>query len=688
MTASQLLALDLALAVLSACAWTACAVFALRTGGRKQRIALLCLTAAFLLLLGRLAVLPALLNGSWWFAHERATIGLPVAAVPALFAAVAGIPFLAKLQRADETGSQRTNRHQNGSQDTPAVGRLALMGIILAAIGATASVLVTLVLGPFPALWTIAVLLFFVVTGMMLAHVLLFPAAPERKRPRTAAFALASLMAAAALGTGSVAWLDSRAADGKAIPAVVHHSRTPAPPPGKATAVTQLTGTIPSDAAVRRFDLTARVERLTLPSGESTEAWTFGSVPGPPLEATLGEVLEVVLHNRDVGAGVTLHWHGYDVPNAMDGVAGATQDAVLPGQSLTYRFVAAQSGTYWYHTHQDSFEGVRKGLYGPLVIRDPALTPEPTDLVVAGHTLNGLSLLGASDRISGHTAHPGKQVRLRLINTDSLPQRYLLQGADFTVAAVDGTAVHRPGEVSGKVLRIGAGGRLDVVFRMPAHPVTLRMESAASAAVVLHPVAAEPSGGAGPAAPGQPASGMAGQAAASLPAGTFAHAAELDLLSYGQPDPDAPALERASREEVLVLDRQFRFVDGVPRYAYTVNGAAYPNIPPIVVAEGDVVKLTLVNRSAEPHPMHPHGHHVRVLSRNGITPTGSPLVLDTVDVLPGDVWEVLLKADNPGIWMDHCHNLEHAAQGMMTLLQYEGIESPFMHGGHAHNKPE
>ena len=86
--------------------------------------------------------------------------------------------------------------------------------------------------------------------------------------------------------------------------------------------------------------------------------------------------------------------------------------------------------------------------------------------------------------------------------------------------------------------------------------------------------------------------------------------------------------------------------------------------------------------------MHPHGHHVRVLSRNGIAPAGSPLVLDTVDVLPGDVWEVLLTADNPGIWMDHCHNLEHAAQGMMALLQYEGIDSPFMHGGHAHNKPE
>lgn len=106
------------------------------------------------------------------------------------------------------------------------------------------------------------------------------------------------------------------------------------------------------------------------------------------------------------------------------------------------------------------------------------------------------------------------------------------------------------------------------------------------------------------------------------------------------------------------------------------------------VAEGDVVKVTIINRTAEPHPMHPHGHHVLVLSRNGVAPSGSPLVLDTVDIQGGEVWEVLLVANNPGIWMDHCHNLDHAAEGMMMLMQYEGVSSPFVHGGHAHNRPE
>ena len=62
--------------------------------------------------------------------------------------------------------------------------------------------------------------------------------------------------------------------------------------------------------------------------------------------------------NENVEDGATLHWHGIDVPNAADGVAGVTQDAVVPGEEYTYRFVADQAGTFWYHSHQVSHEQV------------------------------------------------------------------------------------------------------------------------------------------------------------------------------------------------------------------------------------------------------------------------------------------------------------------------------------------
>ena len=74
-----------------------------------------------------------------------------------------------------------------------------------------------------------------------------------------------------------------------------------------------------------------------------------------------GQLIEVHLTNVSVPDGVALHWHGIDVPNSMDGVAGVTQDAVPVGGEFTYRFVAEQVGTYWYHSHQVSDKQVTGG---------------------------------------------------------------------------------------------------------------------------------------------------------------------------------------------------------------------------------------------------------------------------------------------------------------------------------------
>ena len=85
-----------------------------------------------------------------------------------------------------------------------------------------------------------------------------------------------------------------------------------------------------------------------------------------------GDLVEVTLENEDIAQGVTIHWHGIDVPNAEDGVAGVTQDAVLPGERYVYRFRAEQVGTFWYHTHQASSKEVRRGLFGAIVIEPAA----------------------------------------------------------------------------------------------------------------------------------------------------------------------------------------------------------------------------------------------------------------------------------------------------------------------------
>ena len=97
------------------------------------------------------------------------------------------------------------------------------------------------------------------------------------------------------------------------------------------------------------------------------------------------------------------------------------------------------------------------------------------------------------------------------------------------------------------------------------------------------------------------------------------------------------------------------------------------------MSEGDLVRLTVVNRSLVTHPWHLHGHAVLVLARDEEPPTGSPLWLDTFDVRPGEVWQVAFQARNPGWWANHCHNLPHAAQGMMLDLAYDGVTTPYRH---------
>ena len=107
-----------------------------------------------------------------------------------------------------------------------------------------------------------------------------------------------------------------------------------------------------------------------------------------------------------------------------------------------------------------------------------------------------------------------------------------------------------------------------------------------------------------------------------------------------------------------------------------------------MVEEGDVVVFDIENDSGDPHPMHLHGHHVVVLSRDGEEATGSPWWVDSLEVKVGESYRVAFVADNPGIWMDHCHNLPHAAEGLVAHLMYGGVDSSFKIGDDVGNEPE
>jgi FtsP/CotA-like multicopper oxidase with cupredoxin domain len=448
-----------------------------------------------------------------------------------------------------------------------------------------------------------------------------------------------------------------------------HHS-------DQGSSVTELTG--PREGTPdRRFTLTARKTRIRLSSGKVIEAWTFNDrAPGPELRVRRGDLVEVTLVNDDIEDGVTLHWHGIDVPNAEDGVAGLTQDAVRPGERYTYRFRAEQTGTYWYHSHQVSSEQVRKGLFGAFIVEPKGSEREDgREITVMAHSWESggdrVATIGTSDTLEREAVAPGTPVRLRLVNTDSHPVTFSLTGTPFKVAAIDGTDLNAPTNLTDTSLELAAGGRYDVTFTMPSRPIRLGAPGTMSLADE------------------NPNLGLLLSSDGEGSAPILDSGPEFDPASYGKPAPTPfDASSDFDREFAVVLDNRPGFYDGLFNGLWTINGEVFPDTPMQMVREGDLVKMTFVNRSFVDHPMHLHGHHVLVLSRNGEPVGGSPWWADTLNVAPGESYEVALRADNPGIWMDHCHNLDHAAQGMTMHLGYEGVTTPFEVGEETGNRPE
>ena len=106
---------------------------------------------------------------------------------------------------------------------------------------------------------------------------------------------------------------------------------------------------------------------------------------------------------------------------------------------------------------------------------------------------------------------------------------------------------------------------------------------------------------------------------------------------------------------------------------FLMNGKVHEAIPPIVVTEGDEVLIRLINAGSMVHPFHTHGHSFRIVATDGNpVPEGAQLTKDTVLVAPGERYDIVFQADNPGVWMVHCHIENHAENGMMTTIQYEG----------------
>ena len=410
-------------------------------------------------------------------------------------------------------------------------------------------------------------------------------------------------------------------------------------------------------------DLTARQGKVELASGRTVDGYSLnGTSPGPLIEATVGQLVEVRLHNENVQDGVALHWHGVDVPNGQDGVAGVTQDAVQVGEDYVYRWIAPDAGTFWYHSHQQSHPQVAGGLFGGVLIHPAARERGVQDVVALTHLYEAQSTVNGDSSYPHIEAEPGAQVRVRVVNTDNGLQS-VWSSVPFLLRAVDGFDVNEPTEVSDKSVGLPAGGRADLEVRVPEDGSAVRIATLGNVGLVIGPDGSEAD------AVKQPDESV-------------------DLLSYGSPAPVGFDATTADRTFEYSIGRRPGFIDGRPGLWWSVNGKLYPDMPMAMVREGDVVHMRISNHSREDHPMHLHGHHAIVLSRDGKKVTGSPWWFDSLEVRNGESFEIAFVADNPGIWMDHCHNLKHAREGMVTHLMYEGVTTPYKLGEDSGNEPE
>lgn len=449
-------------------------------------------------------------------------------------------------------------------------------------------------------------------------------------------------------------------AKGKPYPAPAgsaHHHGAPTSGKDKSVDISTLVERSKKAADVI-VDLTAQEATFPL-AGRQIEGFVVnGQTPGPDLVVQQGELLEIRAHNSNVADGIALHWHGVDVPNAEDGVAGVTQDAILPGKSRTYRFVAKQAGTYWYHSHQVSHEQVTGGLFGSLVVLPKAGIRVRHDLTAVAHTYDGTRTLNGRAGDLHEIAKPGDTVRLRIVNTDS-GTLSAWSTTPYRVVAVDGYDVRDGADVKGQRVEVAAGGRADLEFTVPRTGAA-RIQVGAATAYIVGPRQSYPE------RPTQPTKA-------------------LDLLSYGKGTVDLP---HPNRFFEYSIGRRPGFIDGRPGYWWTVNGHLWPNVPMFMVRKGDVVRFRIDNHSGEAHPMHLHGHHGVVTARNGKPVKGGPVWFDSIDVKNDETIDFVFRADNPGFWMDHCHNLKHAAEGLTAHVMYEGYSTPYTVGGKAGNRPE
>jgi FtsP/CotA-like multicopper oxidase with cupredoxin domain len=417
---------------------------------------------------------------------------------------------------------------------------------------------------------------------------------------------------------------------------------------------------------ILEFNLEARVANVTIAPGVTVAAWTYnGMLPGPYIHAKVGE--RVIVHFKNsLLEETTIHWHGVRVPNDMDGAPGMTQQPIAPGAEFRYEFVLRDAGTFWYHPHESSSDQLGRGLYGAIVVddpNDPKAFGDDLVLMLSDMSVDEDGKLLPKDNggafgdlfgREGNVLLVNGKVRPRLKVRAGKPQRwrvidaararyysFVLPGALFTRIGGDGGLAARSERVSRLV--IVPGERADIVYTpglAPGTVVPLRWRSVDR--------------GYGTALNRQPETIMEIETVADPPVTPEAIPEHLR---------DIPAIDVTGAVEHtldLTIKREGSLVE------MGINGVPSWKAEPLHARIGETQVWTVTNTSPFDHPFHLHGYFFRVIGER------VPEWKDTVNVPVNSSVRIAIQFDErPGMWMYHCHILDHADAGMMGHVHVE-----------------
>ena len=235
------------------------------------------------------------------------------------------------------------------------------------------------------------------------------------------------------------------------------------------------------DNGVKVFHLIAEPVKQQLAPNKTLLLWGFnGSAPGPTIQVNQGDRVRIIVDNH-LPEPTSMHWHGFEIPNNMDGAPGISQLPIKPGGRFIYEFTLHQEGTYFYHSHMAMQEmmGMLGGFimhpkkpYRPLVDKDFLVILQeyavlPNNVVPNSMNMefNWLVLNGkAGPATTPLIVKLGDRVRVRLVNIGMDHHPIHLHGHTFQVTATEGGRIPESAWIPGNTELVGVAQARDFEF--------------------------------------------------------------------------------------------------------------------------------------------------------------------------------------------------------------------------------